>query len=422
MVVELAVTQPEVRDIWRRVRFVIDQARAWSDAGGYGLRPYLDWVRLQSQDGRFVTETVLPESDHDAIRIMTIHAAKGLEFPITIVSGLTTRARARPGRAVVWTTDGWTINDAKDEPYQQFVPVDEQMHTAERIRLWYVACTRARDHLVVSTHRLDTGGDTAAGALAAAAEGAAHRTFVAGDHTAAPPPSAPVTVDADDEAEWWQHRTQTLAEVARPRVISATSLASQFRDDAGLAKGPVDLDLPPWQRGRYGTQIGRAVHAVLQHADLRTGDDIAPLALAQAAAEGLLGLEGRIAALARSALATDIVRNAVDGEHWRELFVATTLGDTVVEGYIDLLVRTPAGQLVVVDYKTDRIPDGADAPARIGQYSLQLAAYGLALEDLLGEPVAGGVLVMCREGAPAAEVPIADWAELGQTLRQRLVV
>jgi ATP-dependent helicase/nuclease subunit A len=422
MVLELAVTQPEARDVWRRVRFVVDQARAWSDAGGHGLRHYLEWVQLQSQDGRFVTETVLPESDHDAIRIMTIHAAKGLEFPITIVSGLTTRTSAKGGRAVVWTNDGWAINDTKDAPYQLFVPVDEQMNTAERIRLWYVACTRARDHLVVSTHRLDRASDTAARRLAVAAAGAAHRTFVAGDHVAPVAAPTPVVVDALDEAEWWQHRTEQLEQVGRPRVISATSLATQFSDDAGLAKGPVDLDLPPWQRGRYGTQVGRAVHAVLQHADLRTGDDIVDLARAQAAAEGLLGLEGRIATLAHSALAAEIVRHAVDGQHWRELFVATTLGDTVVEGYIDLLVRTPDGQLVVVDYKTDRIPDGADAPARIRQYSLQLAAYGLALEDLLGEPVAGGVLVMCREGAPAAEVPIADWAELGQTLRQRLVV
>ena len=47
--------------------------------------------------------------------------------------------------------------------------------------------------------------------------------------------------------------------------------------------------LPPWQRGRYGTAIGRAVHAVLQFADLATGSDIPALATAQAAAEGVLG-------------------------------------------------------------------------------------------------------------------------------------
>ncbi len=47
-----------------------------------------------------MAEAVLPETDDDAVRIMTIHAAKGLEFPITIVSGLSTapQAPAQPGR------------------------------------------------------------------------------------------------------------------------------------------------------------------------------------------------------------------------------------------------------------------------------------------------------------------------------------
>ena len=82
------------------------------------------------------------------------------------------------------------------------------------------------------------------------------------------------------------------------------------------------------------------------------------LAAAQAAAEGVLGMERTIERLARSALSTAIVRAAVDAEHWRELFVATSLGGTVVEGYIDLLVRHPDRGLVVVDYKTDQVGRG----------------------------------------------------------------
>ena len=55
-----------------------------------------------------------------------------------------------------------------------------------------------------------------------------------------------------------------------------------------LPEKTVDLDLPPWQRGRYGTAVGRAVHAVLQFADLATGSDIDAQAAAQCAAEGIL--------------------------------------------------------------------------------------------------------------------------------------
>ena len=92
---ELGFAEGRPRDVWRRLRFVIDQARAWSEATGGSLRAYLHWVDQQTAEGSRVAESVLPETDDDAVRIMTIHAAKGLEFPITIVSGLSASSRAR---------------------------------------------------------------------------------------------------------------------------------------------------------------------------------------------------------------------------------------------------------------------------------------------------------------------------------------
>ena len=52
---------------------------------------------------------------------------------------------------------------------------------------------------------------------------------------------------------------------------------------------------------------------------------------------------------------------------------------------------------------------------------MQLAAYGIALEQLLGEPVAAGVLVMCTTTGPAEEVDIGNWASLQAELRASLV-
>ena len=218
-----------------------------------------------------------------------------------------------------------------------------------------------------------------------------------------------------DPAEWDAERGRAIAGASVRSATSATGLATAIASaepvDAGLQKDGVDLDLPPWQRGRYGTAVGRAVHAVLQDADLGDGADIDDLAAAQCAAEGIFGLEARVAALSRSALTAPIVVAAAGGaEHWRELFVVAELGDTVVEGYIDLLVRT-AGGLVIVDYKTDQWKPGIDASARIARYRHQLAAYGLVLGRLLDEPIAGGVLVRCRPGQPAEQIAIEAWED-----------
>ena len=175
---------------------------------------------------------------------------------------------------------------------------------------------------------------------------------------------------------------------------------------------------PPWQRGRYGTSIGRAVHGVLQFCDLDDGHDIGTLARAQCAAEGVIGLDGQVAALARSAIAAPIVRSVVAGlDHWRELFVAATVGDRVLEGYVDLLVRTSAG-LVIVDYKTDQWSGPVQTGERLERYRLQLAAYGAALESALGEAIAGGILVRCVVEGPAEQIEIRDWPAAITEVRQ----
>ena len=159
------------------------------------------------------------------------------------------------------------------------------------------------------------------------------------------------------------------------------------RADPGLAKDARDLELPPWNKGRYGTAVGSAVHAVLQTVDLVTGDGVDETAAAQAAAEGVIGRERDIAALARSALASATVREAIANDYRREMYVATQVNGHTLEGYVDLVFRTPDG-LVVVDYKTDAWRDESDLDAKVARYRLQGASYALALEAATGEPVA----------------------------------
>ncbi|MEJ7799332.1 MAG: UvrD-helicase domain-containing protein [Ilumatobacter sp.] len=416
---DVALDSADARDVWRRIRYVIDQARAWSDAGGRGLRRYLAWVALLASESRNA-DTILPEPDDDTVRILTIHAAKGLEFPITVVSGMTTKPILAYSNSVVWHADSWTISNAKspDPIFEDFKPIDEQMSDAERRRLLYVACTRAVDHLVVSLHRYpgetDIRQNSVSGALlflsgAADPDHGAQALEPAGDRfvVAASEMPEPAWADVD---EWSAERQRAFAAARRRPSASATFLAGEADTDAGLDKGAVDLDLPPWQRGRYGTAVGRAVHAVLQYADFCTGDNIEAEAAAQCAAEGIIGMDDTVATLARSALQAPVVQRATDTPHHRELFVASDVGGCTVEGYIDLFVETDEGG-IIVDYKTDQWPDDGERVERIGRYRRQLAAYGVVLELILGRPVAGAILVRCRPDGPAEEIEIDGWPE-----------
>jgi ATP-dependent exoDNAse (exonuclease V) beta subunit len=459
---ELGFAEGRPRDVWRRIRFVVDQARAWSEATGGSLRAYLQWVEQQTIEGARVAESVLPETDDDAVRIMTIHAAKGLEFPITIVSGMS----ARPGgvRSAVdvhFPKDGGPVGyrmgrDVITEEFEAAVPIDEQMGYDERVRLLYVACTRACDHLVLSLHRVARVNPPKKISNRSNAEVLVHGM---GDRLADLPdlsgvpdplprsasrvPSPPPPFD-----EWLAERRQAVARAARPGAVAATALTDEGEPDPGLEplpsslspldgppalfdlldteplapepideeahllpepdpglqKRPRDLDLPPWLKGRYGTSVGRAVHGVLQTIDLATGAGIEGAVAAQCQAEAVPERAAEVTELVQAALGSPVVREAAAGEHWREIYACTPIGDRLLEGYVDLLYRSPAG-LVVVDHKTSASADPQELDRRVRGYRLQGAAYARAVGAATGEPVVRVVfLFLTPSGAVEREL------------------
>ncbi len=470
---ETAVAGGRPRDVWRRLRFVMDQAQAWADTGGSNLRDYLQWARLQGADKARVTESVLPETDDDSLRILTVHAAKGLEFPVVMLSGMTARLQ-KPTRGpnVAFDSDGMPAvrmrKGVESQNYEAWKSEDGQMDAAERLRLLYVACTRACDHLVVSLYRKDPGEsdnkpNTAAWALA---DAGAALTATWGidtqdvDHT--PTGDADPTTPRDtssteldraklpDRDEWSQQLQSSLEEASKPLAMSASGIArfNGITDDAvdpdsgsvpdpdsgsgsdsgsdpdsgsgsagsaadddsdpGLHKDPGDEDANLWRKGRYGTAVGRAVHAVLQDVDLLSRDGLADLARHHAGAEGVTSRTSTVTALAQAALDTAVAREAAESQHWRELFVAASFDERVLEGYIDLVYRSSEG-LVVVDWKTDVVTDDADIAAKVDRYRLQGAAYAAALQAVTGETVARMVFVFMNSvNTEVVEAELAD--------------
>jgi ATP-dependent helicase/nuclease subunit A len=221
------------------------------------------------------------------------------------------------------------------------------------------------------------------------------------------------------DREAWQADRQTLIEAQRLRhTVSATTLAREqaARDvgvdaelDAGLEKDAPVEETPPWRRGRAGTAIGRAVHSVLQTIDLATGENLPAIAAAQAAAEGVADRTAEVERLARTALDSASVRQAVAADrYWREVYVATEIDGVIVDGFIDLLYETAEGY-VVADYKTDTI--GAhNVDDVLARYRPQALAYALVLGEQLERPVVRCefVFVSAPDGAVVRSVEVSE--------------
>ncbi len=237
----------------------------------------------------------------------------------------------------------------------------------------------------------------------------------------------PMTVD--ERAAWLGARDELLAAAARRRVWAATALARESGEADDLEPtDPVDatagdegepgVPRPALHRG--GTALGRAVHAVLQSVDFDDPSDVPLLAAVEAAREGLTAKDDadEVARRAAGALESVVIgeaRAAPRGKRWRELYVAAPAGPSavrvggapLVEGYVDLLFEDGRGELVVVDYKTDRATT-PEAAAEVGaRYRLQAGAYALAVGQVLGRPVARAVLVFCGRDR-AVEYQIED--------------
>ncbi|MGH8898748.1 MAG: UvrD-helicase domain-containing protein [Egibacteraceae bacterium] len=429
---ELACAHRRPREAWQRLRYVLDQARAFTERSA-SLRDLCAWIQRQADERARVVEQVLPDDDDDAVRVLTVHGAKGLEFPVAILCGLAAPRRPLPGPVVAWDDEGRAHvrlrKGFETAGFEAAYALQRRLDTLEEARLLYVAATRARDHLVVGVHHRPTakGDESAAERLWSLAQGTPElwRPLVpAEDAQLLPLPTqaAPVQEPPPPREQWLAERKALITAHRMAPVLAAAAIASEMADGDGSALGRTgdEDERPPWRRGRAGTALGRAVHAVLQTVDLATGEGVDALAAAQAAAEGLPGSGPQIARLARSALFSRTVQDALARRCWREVSVAGAVEGILVEGIVDLLHEHPDG-LVVVDYRTDPLPAGLDPHLGelVARCTPQVAAYVLALEAALDRPVVACRLVFVDDG-PARERVVADLAAAKATVRAHL--
>lgn len=376
------------------------------------------------------------ETDSDAVRVLTMHKAKGLEAPYVFLYGAASRGKPRKvhtlrdgaGRALVF---GSTRKEELDRE-----------EAAENQRLAYVALTRAqvRMYLPLYTEKQCDKHSTYAQVqrclrplvgrdahfevvqVTAVEDPPAPADALATFDAPPPPPLAELApITRTGLAMWSYTRLAHDLEIARSADPNAVEIQRAELDAGTEDEVPDELppdELPP------GSDSGLYLHDLLEHVDLRAAA-VTPEQLAE------LGRQRGIAPV-HHAHAARLVHETLTqplGE-LPPLVEATALarevefaypipgapGRGLVKGFIDALVAY-GDDLWVLDYKSDRLANPARAREHaFAHYGVQARLYSLAASKLCGARTLRGVLfAFVRHGVT---VPIAvDADELARYAR-----
>ena len=374
------------------INALLNQAIAYEDSEPPSLTGFLEWLAVEDME----VKRQLDEAG-DEIRVMTVHGAKGLESPIVILPD--TAARTPPfSNEILYGTGEfplWKVARADEpEPVKTAREAYEEAAEMERLRLLYVALTRAESWLVIcGAGRLSPDGDSWYQKVQAGLE------------------SLGAVQDAADlecryeTGDWPQSAEDIAAETPASAEIPAWAMSPvdppeaeadpiKPSDLAGAKALPSPLGEPDEDVAK---QRGSDVHHLLEHLPKHQRSGW------RTAARGILGAEERelpepefddVFQEAERLLSDAELQHLFSGEALAEAAVTARLdafeGKPLL-GYIDRLVVTDGGVLAV-DFKTNRavprLPE--ETPDGILR---QMGAYHLALEAVYpGRKVSTAIL------------------------------
>ena len=429
---ELYLMKPDGEQRHANLEKVAELAAAMERTEPLSLGGFVRWLKDVSELAPEEAESPLSEEGGDFVRMLTIHKAKGLEFPVTVLADLS--ASDNKGDAMVVDRGagrmefriGGDERGLETDGYEELAALEKERKRAEHLRLLYVGMTRARDALVVPW--FVKGGDEGAAGLLGRLSGARERAgepvrsladasgrsvvaFDTGALDLGRLPKRPLRIDTERageidpgstrafaELEEWQARRDSRAETLhRPAAIRTPSGTEE--------KAPTRGQRPAARVGAAsGLEFGSLVHDVMERMDFARPAGAGAVALALARTAGLDPSAAEQAAdLAVRALASPVMRRAAASTRaFTEVPFCVVWDGETVEGRMDLVFEESDG-LVVVDYKTDILP-AEGAAALVERYRGQAEAYADSLSRAVGKPVKETVLLFLR-GPDEVSVP-----------------
>lgn len=367
-----------------------------------------------------------PEDSVNAVRMLTIHQAKGLEFPVVFLAHIQTGVGKGQndlvysrefGLGVRWRLpDG--IHSAADHVHLAIAEREKAREAEEAHRLLFVAMTRAEQHLVVSYYVPDRPQSDWPRVIE---NGWKFSPAVEEEepviHQADGFPSAVRLLRASTEAPPMERQTSS-AEAEAVVALPRPGRAGQYDSAASVTGLTLFRDCPRrWLLGRSlgfegveetgraegegersGVEVGIETHRLLAGVE-----DAQASARARELAARFEASE--LAARARAAVRCE-----------RESPLLFALEDVVLRGQIDLWFEERDGQLVVVDYKTGNF-GAQNAGEWLESYRLQLRFYAAALRKREKKPVKEAWLYFLGDDHPEP-VPLGSEEELAGLVRE----
>lgn len=349
---------------YANLRRLVLMADRYSQVRGSDLRGFLRFMQRAVDLGTDPGEAVVVDEQLDAVRLMTVHGAKGREFPAVVFADCSNPG-GTGGPAVLVSQDGTRVgircradglNLCSGFDYKALCDEDNALGDEEERRITYVAMTRAQRHLSVigRAYFRSDGARAYEGQMrwiAQAPPATVSARYVAPiDGQVGGGAEVPVLLEAGEPPE--PITALPAIGALRGARVSYSSLDAPPADPIDAAAGGA---APPGARA-----FGERFHDAIQHVDwgapVLGWDDERAQALFATIRNGEVGL-----------------RLAAAGEMHAEWPFLLALDGAIVEGVADIWAREAGGTVLIVDWKTGTL-HGPDDPG----YALQAEIYALA--------------------------------------------